>query len=347
MNRKNQKLLLFAASSLGAVLLLLQQSTAVEQFVANAREAGGYRADTTAANSLQNWARHVFNQEEGPRDKAAAYIQDEARKRYIAPVDAKIDRVWKAIPGYNGLEVDIEKSLAAAEAQGYPANPPLVYREVPPAVALEQLGPHPVYKGNPNKPLVALMINVAWGDEYLPKMLATLEKEGVRATFFLDGMWLSKHVDTARQIAEKGHELGNHAYSHKNMSTLSRAQNETEIVKTEKLLKEQVGVSGGLFAPPSGDYNQTTVDAAHSLGLKTILWTLDTVDWKKPPADSIVRKVSARVEPGAMILMHPTASSSEALSGMIRSIRAKGLQLGTVSDILSPQRLAKVESPGQ
>ncbi|WP_159884304.1 polysaccharide deacetylase family protein [Paenibacillus puerhi] len=347
MNLKKEKLLLFATASLATLLVLLQQSTAVDRFVTNARETSGKSSGFASADSFQAWARQMFGHDEELRSKARAYIQEEARKRYVAPINAKIDRVWKAVPGYNGLEVDLEKSLDAAQAQGYPDPPPLVYREIPPQTGLDQLGPHPVYKGNPGKPLVAFMINVAWGDEYLPQMLATLEKEGIRATFFLDGMWLSKNVAMAKTIAEKGHELGNHAYSHKNMSTLSRAQNETEIVKTEKLLKEQVGVSGGLFAPPSGDYNQTTVDVAHSLGLRTILWTLDTVDWKKPPADSIVRKIAARVEPGTLILMHPTASSRDALDGMIRSIRSKGLQLGTVSEVLSPQRIPEVESPTQ
>jgi peptidoglycan/xylan/chitin deacetylase (PgdA/CDA1 family) len=79
--------------------------------------------------------------------------------------------------------------------------------------------------------------------------------------------------------------------------------------------------------------------------LRTILWTLDTVDWMKPTPDSIVRKISARVEPGSLILMHPTASSSGALEGMIREIRRKGLALGTVSELISPNRVPKVE-PG-
>ncbi|MEK8130180.1 polysaccharide deacetylase family protein [Paenibacillus filicis] len=347
MNRKKQKLLLFATASLGVVLVLLQQSTAVERFVTHARQASGTPGSFGEGESLQTLARYFRGEDESARSHALQWIQTEAGKRYIAPVDAKIDPVWKAVPGYNGREVDVEKSLAAAEAKGYPMPPPLVYREIQPQIGLDQLGPHPVYKGNPNKRLVSFMINVAWGDEYLSKMLATLEKEGVHATFFLDGMWLSKNVAMAKTIAEKGHELGNHAYSHKNMSTLSRGQNETEIVKTEKLLREQVGVDGGLFAPPSGDFNQTTVDVAHSLKLRTVLWTLDTVDWKKPPASSIIRKISSRVEPGTLILMHPTASSSEALPEMIRIIRSKGLQLGTVSEVLSPQRLPEVESTGQ
>lgn len=118
------------------------------------------------------------------RSQALAYLRAEAEKRNVPAVNAKIDPVWKALPGYNGIEVDIDRSLAAAEAQSFRQPLPIVLREVPPQIGLDQLGPHPIYKGNPHKRMVGLMINVAWGDEYITPMLNTLEKEGVRATFF-------------------------------------------------------------------------------------------------------------------------------------------------------------------
>lgn len=270
-------------------------------------------------------------------------IKAEAEKRREAPIDAKLDRVWKAIPGYNGIEVDVEETWKQAMKRGTAQGIPFVYKEVPPHVRLEDLGAQPIYKGNPNKPMVSLMINVAWGNEFIGPMLDVLEKENVRATFFFDGSWLSKNVETAKLIQQKGHELSNHAYSHKNMSKLGREDNMKEIDRTQKLLKEQLGVDNTLFAPPSGDFGDLTVKVAHEMNLKTILWTLDTVDWMKPTSDSVVRKVAARVEPGSLILMHPTASSSGALDGMIRVIKEKGLVLGTVSELISSDRVPKVE----
>lgn len=271
-------------------------------------------------------------------------IKDEAEKRRIAPIDAKLDRVWKAVPGYNGLEIDVEQTWALVQRQGVKTGIPYVFKEITPAVQLEDLGAQPIYKGNPNKPMVSLMINVAWGNEFIPPMLETLEKEGVLATFFFDGSWLNKNVETAKIIQEKGHELSNHAYSHKDMSKLGREDTHREISRTEQLLKEKLGVENKLFAPPSGDFSTLTVKIAHELNLKTIMWTLDTVDWMKPSSESIIRKVAARVEPGTMILMHPTASSSGALEGMIREIKQKGLALGTVSELISSKRVPEVES---
>jgi probable sporulation protein (polysaccharide deacetylase family) len=264
-------------------------------------------------------------------------IQTEAMKRKIAPINAKVDSVWKAIPAYNGLEVDIEQTLKlAVEKQ---ASAPITYimKETAPAILLEDLGPHPIFKGNPQKPMASIMINVAWGNEFLPSILETLDKERVHATFFFDGSWLSKNMDTAKFIQSKGHELSNHGYSHKNMSQLSREKAMEEISRTQVYLKE-LGVTNHLFAPPSGDFDQETVQIASEMGMKTILWTLDTVDWTNPGAAQIIQKISKRVEPGSLILMHPTRSSSEALPEMIRSMKRKGLILATVSELISPKR---------
>lgn len=276
------------------------------------------------------------NAEHSEDNNLLAMIKEEAAKRYVPAINARVDRVWHAIPGYNGREVDIEKTYEMARKN--PKRIEFIYRDIQPTVNLEQLGAEPIYRGNPGKPMVSIMVNVAWGDEYVPTILDVLEKEQVHATFFFDGSWLSKHMDTARQIGERGHELSNHAYSHKNMSRLSKNQATEEISKTEVLLK-QLHVHNHLFAPPSGDYSMETVRIAHALQLKTVLWTLDTVDWKHPSPDSIVQKVSNKVEPGTMILMHPTDSSSQALKGMIKSIKQKGFVLGTVSDLLSTKRV--------
>lgn len=276
-------------------------------------------------------------------DKLREQIQQEADRTRIKPVDAKVDPIWKAVPGLDGKEIDVEKTyrLASQLPEGSPVH--YVYREISPSVGLDDLGAQPIYKGNPGKKMISLMINVAWGDEYLKTMLETLRKENVHATFFFDGMWLSKNLEWARSIGEAGHELSNHAYSHKNMSRLSKGQAEEEIRKTEQLLAK-IGVKNQLFAPPSGDYDQETVEVARAMNLRTVLWTIDTVDWKKPSPESVIAKISSKLEPGAMILMHPTSSSMQALEAIIKDAKKRGYALGTVSELISPERLPELET---
>lgn len=265
-------------------------------------------------------------------------IVQEAEAKRLDPIDAREDRVWKAIPGLNGREVDVDRTFAAAVKKDLPGPLPFVYREIPAKVTLDDLRPLPIYKGNPRKPMVSLMINVAWKEENLPGMLQTLRDENVKATFFFLGSWLKEHPEEAKAIAADGHELANHAYWHRTpLSQLSDAAVRKEIEDTQRLIKETLGVENRLFAPPSGDFNERTVRVAHELGLRTILWTLDTVDWKGPSPESIVRKVQANIEPGSLILMHPTESASGALKGIIEAAKRKGLALGTVSETISPK----------
>lgn len=279
--------------------------------------------------------------EEEKRELYEAIVAEAETKR-IAPVDARIDRVWHAIPGYNGLAVDIEKTYEAALKAPRSGAIPYQYEEIEPKISLKHLGPQPIYRGNPNKPMVSLMINVAWGNEYIDPILATLQEKGVKATFFLDGSWLKKNVDVAKKIQAAGHEMSNHAYSHPDMKNLSRTEQYNQIARTQQLLKELLGVDNKWFAPPSGSYNAATVQIASEQGLGTVLWTLDTVDWRKPPADSVIRKIQAKLEPGSLILMHPTETTKGALAGIIDAAIAKGFVIGTVSETLSSNRVAAV-----
>ncbi|WP_438350186.1 polysaccharide deacetylase family protein [Paenibacillus sp. FA6] len=311
------------------VVLGIGQSNSVKQFI-------GMGRNEIHSQDVIQWLSD--NKEEDPLYQE---IKDKAIHTRIEPINAKIDRIWKAIPGYNGLEVDIDETYKHAKAKENGSSITYVFRQLHPKVGLHDLEVQPIYRGNPLKPMVSLMINVAWGNEYIIPMLNTLDQENVKATFFFDGKWLNSNVELAKEIQKRGHELSNHAYSHLNMSQLSEEKAISEISKTQKLLKDELDQEPKWFAPPSGDFDSDTVRIAKGQGMYTVLWTLDTVDWRKPSPQSIVNKISEKVEPGFLILMHPTSSSSEALQGMIQAIKAKGLYLGTVSQTLSTERIVE------
>jgi len=266
-------------------------------------------------------------------------IESYAKKHTIAPENARLDPVWKAIPGYNGLKVDVKASYDNMKKKGKFRENQVVLKETAPKVHLKDLPAAPIYRGNPNKNMVALLINVAWGDEYIPQMLKTLDKYQVKATFFLDGSWTKEHPELAMMIIEEGHEIGNHAYNHPDLSKKSEAETKKQLEKTNQVIKATIGVTPKWFAPPSGSYNDTTVDVAHSLKMATILWTVDTIDWRHPDPGEMVRRVVSKTEPGSMILMHPTDSAAEGLSQLILDIKKRGYQFGTVTDLLSEKRV--------
>jgi probable sporulation protein (polysaccharide deacetylase family) len=274
-------------------------------------------------------------------DHLYAAIAEKAKQYEIPPQDAVIDRVWKAIPGYNGLKVDVQASYENMKKAGKFDEQKLVFQQVPPRVHLDDLPPAPIYRGHPDKPMVAFLINVAWGEEYIPKMLEVLKKHHVKATFFLEGRWVKNHPEMAKMIIDAGHEIGNHSYSHPDLRSLSNAKVREELVKTNEVIEATTGVKCKWFAPPSGSYRDDVVNIADALGMKTIMWSVDTIDWQKPSPSVIVKRVMSKVHPGAMILMHPTLSTAEALESLIVSIQRKEYEIGSMSALLDEKRIVK------
>lgn len=194
--------------------------------------------------------------------------------------------------------------------------------------------PQPIYKGDESNAMVSFACNVVWGTEYIPQMLDIFREKGIKITFFIGGEWASDNPDLLRQMVREGHELGNHGYYHKHHSQLNFDENRKEISQTEDIIYELTGVKTVLFAPPYGEFNNTTLKAADSLGYKTIMWSIDTIDWRREGAQIITNRVLKNPHNGAIILMHPVEDTVEALPTIIDELRARGFEIGKVSDVL-------------
>lgn len=272
-------------------------------------------------------------------DPLLVEIQQKAQEYEIPPDDAKIDKVWKKMPGYNGLKVNIDASYDKMKQDGVFDPKKLVFEQVSPSVHLSDLPPAPVFRGHPEKPMVALTINVAWGNEYLSNILAILKEHQITATFFIEGRWAKENPDLVKMIAEGGHEIGNHSYSHPDMKMLSSEQIRKQLNDTNEIIKATTGSMPTLFAPPSGSYNDEVVRIAEHMKMQTIMWTIDTIDWKKPPAHTIIQRVTKQLHNGAIILAHPTESTEQAMDTLLTKIKEKGYRIGTVSNLLDEKRL--------
>jgi len=266
-------------------------------------------------------------------------IARNAAQYNIPAIDAKIDPIWNAIPGYNGHMVDIEASYKKMKKTGQFDENMLVFKQVKPNIHLEDLPPAPIYKGNPEKPMVSFIINVAWGNEYLSDMLATLKQHHVTATFFLEGRWAQKYPELAQMITDAGHEVGNHSFTHPDMKNLSTVQIQQEIAKTNGVIKATTGSIPKWFAPPSGSFKDEVVKVASNEEMGTIMWSVDTIDWQKPTPDVLIQRVMSKVHNGAIILMHPTAATAQSLEQLILQIKNNKLQINTVSNLVSEERI--------
>ena len=170
-------------------------------------------------------------------------------------------------------------------------------------------------------------------------MLATLKKHHVTTTFFLEGRWVQKYPELAKMITDAGHEVGNHSFTHPDMKNLSSVQIQQEIIKTNEVIEATTGSIPKWFAPPSGSFKDEVVKIASNEEMGTIMWSVDTIDWQKPTPDVLIQRVMSKVHNGAIILMHPTASTAQSLEQLILQIKNKKLQINTVSNLLSEERI--------
>ena len=196
------------------------------------------------------------------------------------------------------------------------------------------VNPDVIYSGDTTQNKVSFMINVYWGTEYIEDMLDVLDVYNVKTTFFVGGSWFAKNVDMAKEIYKRGHEIGNHGYNHKDHDKITEQQNYDEIHKTHLLVKANLGVEMNLFAPPSGAFNDTTINVAKSLDYKTIMWTHDTIDWRDKDTDLIVKRATKNLTNGDLILMHPTQNTLEALPLILAYSQNNGFEATTVTKTL-------------
>lgn len=320
--KKVRSSLLFGCLISFTVMLTVVQTTPIQNYITTVMPIDASHADESVSRF---------------RDPLYQQIQDLAEQFDQEPIDARVDRVWKAIPDLNGVRINVEKSYQIAKQIGKVLPDMLVIEEVEAERTLWDLEPQPIYRGNPAKPFISIMINVAWGTEHVLQLLDIFDQYQVKATFFLDGSWLSRNQEVAKEIVNREHEVGNHAYSHPDLRKMSDARIREEMLKTNQLI-EELGVQPRLFAPPSGAFDQRVVNIAREEQMWTILWTLDTVDWRRPTPEAIIKRIVPNLENGALILSHPTEPTVKALPVIIEEARKQQFYVGKVSELLSPER---------
>lgn len=190
-------------------------------------------------------------------------------------------------------------------------------------------------RGTEDSDCVSLLINVYWGTDEVYRMLDTLDEYGAKATFFIGGVWADDNVDCLKEIVARGHEIGSHGYFHKDCTTLTEEQTAEEINLSRRFLLLAAGVEVDLFAPPSGAYNETTVKVCNDLGMKVILWSKDTVDWRDKDESLCYRRATEGVSGGDFILMHPMPATAQALPRILQYYRENGLRAVTVTENLT------------
>ena len=173
------------------------------------------------------------------------------------------------------------------------------------------------------------------------QILDALEKHGAKAAFFLVGDFIQAEPELVRRMAEEGHTLGNHTYSHPDMSQIAGEEAfRQELEDNEALCREAAGVElSKLYRPPQGKYSRRNLEMAQALGYRTVFWSLAYVDWlqdDQPTKTEAFQKLLPRVHPGAIVLLHTTSSTNAAiLDELLTQWEQLGYQFGDLEQALS------------
>ena len=182
---------------------------------------------------------------------------------------------------------------------------------------------------------VALTFDAAWGADKTLKILEILEKYDVKATFFLVGFWLDKYPEETKAIAESGCEIGNHSNNHLQMSKLSEEKITEELNYVNEKVYQLTGKKPTYFRPPFGDYDNELIDTAEKLGLTTIQWSVDSLDWKGLSATEITSRVVKNVQNGSIVLFHNNSDNIlEALPLVLANLINRGYEPVCMSELV-------------
>jgi len=171
-----------------------------------------------------------------------------------------------------------------------------------------------------------------------PAILDSLREAGVHATFFLTGQFAESYPELVKRMAEEGHELANHSYSHPRFTEIGAEEARRQITRTEDLIRRMTGLSTKpYFRFPYGARNGGLVALVNQEGYLSIFWTIDTLDWDtSTTCEQIRSRVMRNIKPGAIILMHcGSPQEAQALPLVIRDLREMGYEPTTLTELLS------------
>jgi peptidoglycan/xylan/chitin deacetylase (PgdA/CDA1 family) len=151
---------------------------------------------------------------------------------------------------------------------------------------------------------IALTYDDGPNDPHTLRLLEVLAKYDARATFFLIGRYVEQRPDIVREVAKAGHAIGNHSFTHPHLIFSSSSKTRSELERCQRAIANAVGQSPKIFRPPFGGRRPGTFQIARALGLEPVMWSITGFDWNVPPAERIVKRVSARIRGGDVILLH-------------------------------------------
>lgn len=279
----------------------------------------------------------------GKSQTDARAMLEEMAGRYKAPAEmARESRdangISYVVPERNGYSLDVPTTLfrLTSATPGTTVEPAL--KEVPPTRKAADYPMSVIRQGNSGKKAVALLVNVDWGTMELAKMLPVLKKHGAKVTFFVSGRWADANKELLKMMAGDGHEIATHGYD-LSAGPKALAKNGTlklDIDRSVQSIQAITGLPVKFYAPHMSEISPVILQTAADLKLRTVLYSLDTVDWQDATSGPMILSTLGKAMPGDLVLLHPKPNTVKVLDQALLELQKKGLRPVTLSELLNP-----------
>ena len=197
------------------------------------------------------------------------------------------------------------------------------------------------YIGSTEDNMVYLTFDCGYENGNTAAILDTLKAHNAPAAFFVVGNYLTSEPDLVCRMIREGHIVGNHTWSHPDMSGITdREDFARQLQQVRDKFQEITGQEMPLYyRPPQGIYSQENLSMAKGLGYRTVFWSLAYVDWKQdqqPSEQEALEKLTERIHPGAVVLLHNTSSTNAAvLDRVLTAWEEMGYRFGTLDELFA------------
>ena len=193
----------------------------------------------------------------------------------------------------------------------------------------------PIYCVERDDKKIAVTFDVAWENSNTAALLEILENNGARATFFVTGDWCDRYPDDVKAFYDAGHSVENHSDRHPHVEGININDLINDTKECSRKIKMITGEEPTLYRAPYGEFDDNLLTTIEGLGLKTIQWDVDSVDWKKPSAADIKKKVLKNVKSGSILLFHnDLENTTAALPEILSELRSQGYSFVTVNELI-------------
>ena len=186
--------------------------------------------------------------------------------------------------------------------------------------------------------VIYLTFDAGYENGNVEKILNIMQEQQVKGAFFILGNLINRNPELVKRMAEEGHLVCNHTYTHKNITTMSADRITKELQRLENAYTELTGKPlEKYFRPPEGTFDQRSLKAVADNGYKTVFWSFAYADWdngKQMSAEAAKKKIFDNLHNGEIMLLHPTsATNADILRDVICELKSMGYRFGTLDEL--------------